>query len=342
MPPTSIKANIRANRPERHRAMRIALIHALKHSIPAIEEAFARLWPEAQLANLLDDSLSADLARDGALTTAMHQRFLTLARYAASSGADGILFTCSAFGPCIEACARDLAPLPVLKPNEAMIEEAIALAGPEARIALMATFAPTLASMPAEFAAAAPKMTLVPCLAEGALAAMDRGDLEGHDQAAARTAAGLKHVDAIVLTQFSLARAHPLVAAASGRPVLTTPDSAVRKMRRLLQQEPAASLKGPDMTPTEFRASTAAMAPPPGLSAPLQTLWWDAKGDWKQAHECAQSDATPNGAIVHAYLHRVEGDLSNAGYWYNRAGRPPAAGTLAEEWTALVREFLPT
>jgi hypothetical protein len=136
--------------------MRIALIHALKHSIPAIEEAFARLWPEARLANLLDDSLSADLAREGALTPAMHQRFLTLARYAASCGADAILFTCSAFGPCIEACARDLAPLPVLKPNEAMIEEAVALAGPTGRVALMVTFAPTLATMPAEFAAEAP------------------------------------------------------------------------------------------------------------------------------------------------------------------------------------------
>ena len=68
-----------------------------------------------------------------------------------STGADGILFTCSAFGPCIEACARELAPMPVLKPNEAMIEEAVALTGPHGRIGLMATFAPTLASMPPEF-----------------------------------------------------------------------------------------------------------------------------------------------------------------------------------------------
>ncbi len=220
--------------------MRIALIHALKHSIPAIEDAFARLWPEVRLANLLDDSLSADLAREGSLTPAMHQRFLTLARYAASCGADGILFTCSAFGPCIEACARDLAPLPVLKPNEAMIEEAVALAGPEGRVALLATFAPTLTSMPAEFAAVAPKLRLVPCLAEGALAAMDRGDLDGHDQAAARAAAALPEVDVIALGQFSLSRANGVVAAASGRTVLTTPDSAVRKLRRLLLRKEAA------------------------------------------------------------------------------------------------------
>ncbi len=220
--------------------MRIALIHALKHSVPAIEDAFARLWPEARLANLLDDSLSADLARDSVLTPAMHQRFLTLARYAASCGADGILFTCSAFGPCIAACARDLPHIPVLTPNEAMIEEAIALAGPAGRIALLATFAPTLASMPAEFAAAAPQLQVVPCLAEGALAAMDRGDFAGHDQAAACAAGALKDVDAIALTQFSLARAHDMVAAASGRPVLTTPDSAVRKLMRLLMKRKAA------------------------------------------------------------------------------------------------------
>src|SRR3954471_8085692 len=106
--------------------MRIALIHALKHSIVPIEDAFSRLWPMPRLANLLDDSLSADLARDGMLTDAMTQRFLTLAHYAKRCGADAILFTCSAFGPCIEACARELAPMPVLKPNEAMIEEAVA------------------------------------------------------------------------------------------------------------------------------------------------------------------------------------------------------------------------
>lgn len=214
--------------------MRIALIHALKHSPPPIEAAFARLWPEARLANLLDDSLSADLARDGALTDAMTERFLTLARYAKRCGADAILFTCSAFGPCIEACARDLAPMPVLKPNEAMIEEALALAGKRARIGLMASFAPTLASMPPEFAAAAPGVTLVPCLVAEALIALDRGDGEGHDRAAAAKAAELADCDVIAMAQFSLARAADLVAKATGKPVLTTPDSAVRKLRRLL------------------------------------------------------------------------------------------------------------
>ena len=212
--------------------MRIALIHALAHSLAPIEEAFVRLWPEVRRTNLLDDSLSADLARDGAITPGMTARFLALARYAAGTGADGILFTCSAFGPCIEACAAALAPVPVLKPNEAMIEEAAAFGG---RIGLMASFAPTLASMPAEFAAAAPGIVLVPCLAEGALAALDRGDGAEHDRLAAVAAAGLRDCDAVALSQFSLARAADAVGRASGRPVLTTPDSAVRKLRRLLE-----------------------------------------------------------------------------------------------------------
>lgn len=208
--------------------MRIALIHALRHSPPPIEAAFARLWPEARLINLLDDSLSADLARDGAITAAMTGRFLDLAHYAKATGADGILFTCSAFGPCIEAVQREFAPMPVLKPNEAMIEEAEAIGG---RVGLLASFAPTLQSMPPEFPAA---LTVMPKLAEGALAALDRGDGDAHDRLAAEAAGDLAGCDLIALAQFSLARAAPAVAAATGKQVLTTPDSAVRKLKRLL------------------------------------------------------------------------------------------------------------
>jgi Asp/Glu/hydantoin racemase len=207
---------------------RIALIHALRHSPPPIEAAFAASWPEARLMNLLDDSLSADLARDGTLTPAMTQRFVQLGRYAVATGADAILFTCSAFGPCIEAVARDQK-IPVLKPNEAMIEEAVAIGG---TVGLMATFAPTLASMPAEFPSNARIRT---CLVEGALAALDRGDTATHDQLAGRAADAVKDCDVIALAQFSLARSAPRIAEATGKPVLTTPDSAVRRLRLLLR-----------------------------------------------------------------------------------------------------------
>ena len=89
-----------------------------------------------------------------------------------------------------------------------------------------------------------------------------------------------------------------------------------------------------------FRASLVDAAPPVGLGLPLQALWWDAKGDWERAHGCAQDDSSPAGSAVHAYLHRVEGDLNNAGYWYARAGRTRRTDALTAEWDALVNEFL--
>ena len=208
--------------------MRIALIHALRHSPPPIEAAFAALWPGPRLMNLLDDSLAADLARDGRLTEAMTQRFLTLARYAMGTDIAAILFTCSAFGPCIDRVKQEFPQVPVLKPNEAMIEEAAARGR---RIGLLASFPATLRTMPAEFP---PAVELRPQLAEGALAALDAGDAARHDELAAEAAAALAECDAIALAQFSLARARDAVAARTGRPVLTTPDSAVRKLRALL------------------------------------------------------------------------------------------------------------
>lgn len=212
---------------------RIALIHALSHSPGPINEALARDWPDAERMNLLDDSLSADLARTGRLDARMTQRFMALADYAVGTGAHGILFTCSAFGPCIEAVARKHATIPVLKPNEAMIDEALALAGAEGRIGLVATFAPTLQSMPPEFP---PGTALKTALADGAMAALNQGDLATHDRLAVEAALRMaaQGCTVIALAQFSLARARDAVALATGLPVLTTVDSAVRRLRQRL------------------------------------------------------------------------------------------------------------
>jgi aspartate/glutamate racemase len=213
---------------------RIALIHALPHSIVPINEAFVRDWPEAERMNLLDDSLSTDLAASpGGLDDRMKARFLALAKYALDTGADAILFTCSAFGPCIDAVKAKWPDVPVLKPNEAMIDEALAHGR---RIGLVASFPPTLASMPAEF----PRdVELHPMLALGALEALNRGDVALHDRLVADAAERIgARVDAIALAQFSLARAAPDVRARVAVPVLTTPDSAVRALRK--RTEPAA------------------------------------------------------------------------------------------------------
>jgi hypothetical protein len=77
-------------------------------------------------------------------------------------------------------------------------------------------------------------------------------------------------------------------------------------------------------------------APPPDLSAPLAALWWAAKGDWDQAHRIVQDESSREAAWVHAYLHRVEGDLGNAGYWYRQAGQPAATDSLEAEWQRIV------
>ncbi len=207
---------------------RVALIHALAHSVAPVNEAFARDWPQARLMNLLDDSLSRDLAEKGAgLDEAMHRRFERLAAYAVDSGAQGILFTCSAFGPCIERVARTHSGIPVLKPNEAMVQDAQAFGGP---LGLIATFAPTLQSMPAEFPLG---MDLRLVLAAGALDALNAGDPASHDGIIAGHAKELAQAGCgvIALAQFSMARARSVCEQASGLPVLTTVDSAVQKLR---------------------------------------------------------------------------------------------------------------
>ncbi len=90
-----------------------------------------------------------------------------------------------------------------------------------------------------------------------------------------------------------------------------------------------------------FKASIAQPQPPDGLSLALQALWWDAKGDWETAHERAQERDDRAGMHVHAYLHRKEGDPSNAAYWYRRAGATPSTLSLGAEWEELTRSFLP-
>ena len=90
----------------------------------------------------------------------------------------------------------------------------------------------------------------------------------------------------------------------------------------------------------DFEAAVVGGSPPPGAPTLVQALWHEARGDWDAAHAIAQADDGPDGAWVHAYLHRAEGDLGNAGYWYRRAGRPVADGSLDDERRAIVRELL--
>jgi len=212
-------------------APRIALIHATALSIPPVNDAFRRLWPEARLANLLDDTLSVDRARDGVLTDAMVGRFRALAHYVINTGAEAILFTCSAFGEAIDAVKADHPGRLILKPNEAMIDLALEQSG---QIGMVATFLPTVSSVGAEFETRAAELGIPLSLktshAAGAMEALDDGDGETHDARIVEAAAGLDG-DLVVLPQFSMARSAPLVRQRIGRPVITTPDAAVQRLR---------------------------------------------------------------------------------------------------------------
>ena len=140
---------------------RIALIHALRDSMVPIWDAFAEGWPQANAFNLLDDSLSSDLAAEGHLSQSIVERFLKLARYARQAGTqndktDAILFTCSAFGAAIDAVKSDMS-IPVLSPNEAAFEQALTIGG---RVGLVVTFPPSRQSLSEELKSAAAEQNI--------------------------------------------------------------------------------------------------------------------------------------------------------------------------------------
>jgi hypothetical protein len=94
------------------------------------------------------------------------------------------------------------------------------------------------------------------------------------------------------------------------------------------------------MTCAEFKRGISKPNPPAGLAPVLEALWWAAKGDWDKAHRIVMKEEGRDAAWVHAYLHRVEGDLDNAGYWYRQARRPAASEPLETEWEAIATALI--
>lgn len=215
--------------------MRIALIHAVRVAMQPVEDAFRRHWPDAERINLLDDALSIDRDRAGALTPQLSRRIAALADYALDGGAAGILYTCSAFGEAIEAVQRSSLkrnpPIPVLKPNEAMFAEALARGR---KLGLLATFPSSVGSMEAELRNLKSDVQVKSVCVPEALTALQAGDGAKHDALLAAAAPQLADCDVLMLAQFSTARARDAVAAAVRCPVLTSPDSAVLAMRERL------------------------------------------------------------------------------------------------------------
>ena len=216
---------------------KIALIHATPLSIDPIQSAFDDLWPETLRMNLLDDTLSKDRDNAGELTPDITKRILDLTEYAYSTGVDAVLFTCSAFAPAIESAAR-INSSPVLKPNEAMLTDALTYGN---RIAVLASFDATIPTLSEEIHSlaigAGRKIHLETRSIPTAMAALGAGNGEEHDRLLADAAEEFESPDVILLAQYSTARAKAEVEKRVSVPVLTSPASAVKQLQSLLLEQ---------------------------------------------------------------------------------------------------------
>jgi Asp/Glu/hydantoin racemase len=213
----------------------IFLFSVHKDAMDAAVRAFAADWPEARVSNLLDDSLFAWVRETGGVVPEMYDVFRGLTHHMARRGADGILFTCSAFRQVIDACIDEFE-LPILKPNDAMIEKALEAGR---RIAVMATVGPTIPSISVEIedmaAARGRSVELVPFVVDRAFDALASGDAATHDRLVAERARDITNCDAIVLAQFTLSRAVPAVQAVNKTPIYNSPGAAVARMREMVR-----------------------------------------------------------------------------------------------------------
>ena len=196
-----------------NRSANIVLFHVHRDAMDAAVRAVAEDWPEARTSNILEDGLFQWVREIGGVVPEMYGAFQTLTRYAVERGAEGILYSCSAFGECIDACIAEF-DLPMLKPNDAMIEKAFDYGS---RIAVVATVAATIPTIAFEIEEMAAKrgqaVELVPYVVDGAFDALADGN---------------------ALAQFTLSRAAPAVEMVTDIPVLNSPAAAVAKLRELL------------------------------------------------------------------------------------------------------------
>ena len=212
----------------------IGVVHATRVAVSPIEAAFESHWPEAEVVQLIDESLSRDLERIGHLTPEINERVERLAAFAHRGGAQAILFSCSAFGPAIEAAGAGL-PVPVLKPDQAMLDEALAHGG---RIQVLSTYKPSGPAMKVELETLAAKKDVEVVIEEsyvaGALDALHAGDPDTHDALIAEAAAGSR-ADVVLLAQFSMARARDAVSRCVAANVISSPVSAVLALKRMMR-----------------------------------------------------------------------------------------------------------
>ena len=215
---------------------RIFLVHPYFPSMAPIDAAFKAGWPEAQTVNLLDESLYADVPPDGTLSPSLYERVATLLHHCVQSGADGIVFTGTTFGPAIEAARPNLT-VPLLRAEEAMAEQAV---GMNKDILLVCSAKRAIPVIRGSLEAAAERQGATPHISElwvsGAKDALSAGGMQAHDQLIAREVKAASHPGVIVIGQISMAGACAHLPPEIMRRTVTSLNAAVARMHALVRR----------------------------------------------------------------------------------------------------------
>jgi Asp/Glu/hydantoin racemase len=213
---------------------RIILVHPTPLAMPPVDEAFKTLWHEAQILNVLDETLYADVGVNGELTSALMARVASLLRHCEASGANGIVFSGSTFGPAVEEGRKGMR-VPVLRIEEAMMDEAVARGG---SILVVSTQQRAMPVVRATLDASAMRAGCTPEITDiwvaGARDALNAGDRDRHDRLIAEQSAAAGDFDTVVLSMISMAPARAKMPPALATKTLTSGEAAVARMRKLL------------------------------------------------------------------------------------------------------------
>jgi Asp/Glu/hydantoin racemase len=215
-------------------AKRVFLVHPTPLALPPVDEAFKTLWPEAQVLNLLDESLYADVGPNGELTPGLIARVANLFRHCEASRADGIVFSGSTFGPAVEEARKGIK-VPVLRIEEAMMDDAVARGGSILVVSTQKRAMPVVRGTLDQAAKLAGKSPAIKEIwVDGARDALNAGDSDRHDRLIAEQSAAAGDFDTVVLSMISMAPARAKMPSALAQKTLTSGECAVARMRKLL------------------------------------------------------------------------------------------------------------
>ena len=215
-------------------AKRVFLVHPTPLALPPVDEAFKTLWPQAQVLNLLDESLYADVGANGECTPGLLARVASLLRHCEASGADGIVFSGSTFGPAVDEGRKGMR-VPVLRIEEAMMDEAVARGGSILVVSTQKRAMPVVrGTLDAAAKAAGQSPAIKEIWVSGARDALNAGDIDKHDRLIAEQSAAAGDFNTVVLSMISMAPARAKMPPALASKTLTSGETAVTRMRKLL------------------------------------------------------------------------------------------------------------